>query len=252
MRKLLMILLPGICLFLTGCAGTVKEDVEALKQGQEALRKDIAEIRKQLQERPASPKTTAQMLDKELEIGDAPLKGDKNARVTIMEFSDYQCPFCRRHAVNTLPHIDKEYIATGKVRYIFRDFPLESIHKYAQKAAEAAHCAGEQGKYWEMHDKLFDNQKALSSENFTKYAKSIGLKTSSFKKCLDSGKFAETVNKNLTEGQQLGISGTPTLLLGISDGDKFKNIKLTRGAQPFAVFKQEIDALLEGKPEEKK
>jgi protein-disulfide isomerase len=99
-----------------------------------------------------------QALDAVVAIGDAPVKGNPNAKLTLIEFSDYQCPFCRRHAENTLPSLDKEYIATGKVRYVFHDFPLEAIHPQAFKAAEAAHCAGEQQKYWEMHGRLFANQ----------------------------------------------------------------------------------------------
>jgi protein-disulfide isomerase len=166
-----------------------------------------------------------------------------------MEFSDYQCPFCKRQADNTLPQIDQEYIATGKLRYVFRDFPLEAIHPQAEKAAEAAHCAGEQGKYWEMHDKLFANQQALQPDKLPGYAEEIGLQMDAFRQCLDSGKYAEKIKSDIAEGQKLGVSGTPTLLLGVSDGGKMKDVKMMRGAQPFALFKQEIDKLLEGKGE---
>lgn len=169
-------------------------------------------------------------------MGDSPSKGNKDAKLTLIEFSDYQCPFCGRHAGATVPQIDKDYIVTGKVRYVFRDFPLESIHAQAAKAAEAAHCAGDQGKYWEMHDKLFANQKALAPKNLVEYARAIGLKAKPFKKCLDSGMYADKVKNSVTEGQKLGISGTPALLLGVSDGDRVKEVKLMVGALPFSLY----------------
>jgi protein-disulfide isomerase len=223
---------------------SVRQDVEALKQSQEALLKDMAEIKKLLQiggeEQPV-----AQALDKVLEISGAPLKGSQDAKLTLIEFSDYQCPFCKRHAEETLSRIDKEYIATGKLRYVFRDFPLE-MHKQAQKAAEAAHCADEQGKYWEIHDRLFANQQALKPKQLIRYARAAGLQTGPFKKCLDSGKYAGQVRKDIAEGQKLGINGTPTLMLGVSNGDKVENVKMIQGAHPFPTFKEEIDKLLKG------
>jgi protein-disulfide isomerase len=221
----------------------VRQDIEALKQSQEALLKDMAEIKKLLQIGEEQP--VAQALDKVLEISGAPLKGSQDAKLTLIEFSDYQCPFCKRHAEETLSQIDKEYIATGKLRYVFRDFPLE-MHKQALKAAEAAHCADEQGKYWEIHDQLFANQQALKPKQLTRYARAVGLKAGPFKKCLDSGKYAEQVRKDMAEGQKLGISGTPTLMLGVSNGDKVENVKMIQGAHPFPTFKEEIDKLLKG------
>ncbi len=100
-----------------------------------------------------------------VEIGKSPVLGDKNAKVTIIEFSDYECPFCGRHYQQTYPQIKKNYIDTGKVKMSFKDFPL-SFHQSAQKAAEAARCAGDQGKYWEMHDKLYSNQESLGVDNY--------------------------------------------------------------------------------------
>lgn len=228
----------------------LRRDVEAVKQGQDAMRKDLEEIKKLLQARQSPPAPSAvQALDTVVEIGDAPLRGKRDAKLTLMEFSDYQCPFCKRHVDNTLPQIDKEYIATGKLRYVFRDFPLESIHGHAEKAAEAAHCAAEQGKYWEMHDRLFANQQTLGPDRLVEHAWALGLEAEPFKKCLDSGKYAEKVRNDIAEGNKLRVSGTPTLLLGVSDGGKMKDVKVVRGSQPFALFKQEIDKLLaENKP----
>lgn len=223
----------------------LRQDITAIKQGQDALRKELEEIKKLLQARqPAAPPPPMQALDAVVAIGDAPVKGNPNAKLTLIEFSDYQCPFCRRHAENTLPSLDKEYIATGKVRYVFHDFPLEAIHPQAFKAAEAAHCAGEQQKYWEMHGRLFANQQALAPEKLSEHAQALGLEAAAFKDCLDSGRYAERVRKDIAEGQKLGITGTPTMLLGVSEGNQVKEVKMLRRAQPFSVFEAEDDKSL--------
>ena len=126
------------------------------------------------------------------------------------------------------------------------DFPLP-FHKNASKAAEAAHCAGEQGKYWEMHDQLFANQNALDPTNLSEYAKKIELDVSKFQQCLDSGKYAEAIKKEMAEGQKAGITGVPAFLMGLTDPKNPKTIKATKkisGAQPYAEFKKTIDGLL--------
>ncbi len=165
---------------------------------------------------------------------DDPVKGSENAPVTIIEFSDFQCPFCGRFFSQTLPLIESNYIKTGKVKLIFRDFPL-GFHQYAQKSAEAAECADEQGKFWEYHDKIFENQAALSSANLKQWASEIGLDTNKFNDCLDSGKMASEVKKDMSDGTAVGIRGTPGFII---------NGKLVSGAQPFSVFQQIIDAEL--------
>lgn len=166
---------------------------------------------------------------------DDAVKGDADAPVTIVEFSDFECPFCGRYAEQTYPQIVEEYIETGKVKYIFRDFPL-SFHANAQKAAEAAECAGEQGKYFEMHDLLFANQDSLSVENYKQWAEDLGLDTEQFNTCLDSGEMADEVAADFTYGQQIGVTGTPAF---------FINGKMISGAQPYEVFKQAIEEELE-------
>lgn len=230
-----------------GEMGQLRREVEAVRQGQDAMRKDLEEIKKLMQAQarpsPAAP-SLVQSIDAVVEIGDAPLKGRRDAKLTLMEFSDYQCPFCKRHADNALPQIDMEYIATGKLRYVFRDFPLESIHPQALKAAEAAHCAGEQRQYWEMHDRLFANQLTLGPDRLVEHAAALKLDAEPFKQCLNSGKYVERIRNDIAEGSKLRVSGTPTLLLGVSADGKMKDVKIMRGAQPFALLKQEIDKLL--------
>lgn len=167
-------------------------------------------------------------------MDDDEVKGDANAPVTIIEFSDYECPFCSRYVEETMPQVVKEYIDTGKVKYVFRDFPL-SFHENAQKAAEAAECAGEQGKYWAYHDILFINNTKLAVTNLKQYAKDLNLNTTTFNNCLDNGDMTEEVQKDTADGSRYGVSGTPAFFIN--------GIKLV-GAQPFSAFKQIIDAEL--------
>lgn len=134
---------------------------------------------------------------------------------------------------------------TGKLRYAVRDFPLQRIHPQAFKAAEAAHCAGDQGKYWEMHALLFANQQALSPADLPKHAGTVGLDPGKFQDCLDKGTHAVRVQSDLAEGEKAGVRGTPTFLLGvIEDESKVRVVQMITGADPFATFKTAIDAAL--------
>lgn len=135
---------------------------------------------------------------------------------------------------------------TGKLRYVVRDFPLEAIHPHAFKAAEAAHCAGDQGKYWEMYERLFANQRALGAADLPGHAGSVGVDVPKFQQCLESGKHAARIRRNLADGQKAGVRGTPTFFLGVIEGSvgKVDVLRIIRGAQPFPGFKAAIDAAL--------
>jgi protein-disulfide isomerase len=145
-----------------------------------------------------------------------------------------------------LPQIEKEYIKTGKVKYVVRDFPLEAIHKDAFKAAEAAHCAGEQGKYWEMHDRLFANQRALGPKDLPQHAQALGLDVSKFQQCLESGKHAARIRKDLEDGRRAGVTGTPGFVLGVTEPNdpKVKVLRVIKGAQPYTSFRDAIESIL--------
>ncbi len=166
---------------------------------------------------------------------DDPFIGSDAAAVTIVDFSDYQCPFCRNFYMNILPELKKNYINTGKIKYVYRDYPLK-IHKAAVNAAMAANCSGEQGKYWEMHGKLYKDQESWSkSENpntkFKEYAVELGLNTYIFNECFDSEKFKQEIIDDKTEGVNYGVFGTPTLFLNgkILRGGYFQNYNLFEG-----------------------
>ena len=143
-----------------------------------------------------------------------------------------------------MPKLDDEYIKAGKLKYVVRDLPLESIHPHAFKAAEATHCAAEQGKYWELHSRLFAHQQNLDRPDLSAHARTLGLDGPAFDRCVDSGKYAERVRKDVNEAQRLGIGGTPTFLVGVMEGGQLKGARIIRGAQPYASIKATIDELL--------
>ncbi|MBI5549412.1 MAG: thioredoxin domain-containing protein, partial [Deltaproteobacteria bacterium] len=169
-----------------------------------------------------------------LAIGGSPVKGSKNAQVKVFEFSDFQCHFCTR-ALEPVKQIEQTY--GNKVAIVFKQYPLP-FHDKAGLAAEAALAAHEQGKFWQMHDKLFANQNALERQSLEKYAQELGLDMAKFRAALDSGKYKEQIKKDMEEGSAAGVSGTPSFVI---------NGKLVVGAQPFEAFKKEIDEALQQK-----
>jgi protein-disulfide isomerase len=169
---------------------------------------------------------------------DDPMLGDKDAPVTIIEFSDFQCPFCKRWHDQTFAQIKANYIDTGKANLVYRDYPL-SFHQNAQQSAEAAECADEQGKFWEYHEVLFakgaGDGTGLNVADLKQYAADLKLDTKKFDSCLDSHKYATEVAKDTSDGSAAGVSGTPSF---------FINGQQLVGAQPYSAFQQAIDAAL--------
>ncbi len=166
--------------------------------------------------------------DVEIDSSD-PSLGRASAPVTLIEFSDFQCPFCQRVA----PTIKKIRDTYGdKVRIVWKDFPLTQIHPQAFKAGEAAHCAGDQGKYWEYHDRLFANQGQLQPEELKQHAAALGLDAAAFNACLDSSKYGERVRDGVAQGTRLGVNSTPTIYI---------NGRVLSGAQPYEAFVSVID-----------
>src|SRR5262249_23661017 len=155
---------------------------------------------------------------------------------------DYQCPFCVMHANQTLPLIALDYVKTGKVRYFLKDFPIEAVHAQAFKEAEAAHCAGEQGRYWEMHDHLVKNQRPQIANELPTVADALGLDVAKFQECLDKGTYAAQVRKDIEEGAKHNIRGTPTFFLGTleSRGSRMKVVTTLYGAQPYPDFRKAL------------
>ena len=173
----------------------------------------------------------------QVSLDDDPQLGDKNAELVMIEFSDFQCPFCGRFSSSTLPQVKKEYVDTGKVLFVYRDFPLDSIHPQAVPAALAAGCADEQDKFWEYHDKIFQNQASLGDTSYKTWAAELGLDTTKFNDCYDSKKYAGEVQKDFQDGNDAGVSGTPTFYIGSPQKGYIEIV----GAQPFSAIKQALD-----------
>ena len=176
----------------------------------------------------------------DVSIDDDPMKGDKKAPVTIVEFTDYQCPFCARYTLETLPQITKDYIDTGKVRYVLRDFPL-GMHPDAASAANAAECIRAQGgddMYFDYHDVLFANQTELSPEKLKAYAADFNVNQNEFSTCVDNNEYAAEIQKDFSDGSQYGVQGTPAFFI---NGMPFF------GAQPYENFKAAIEEALANK-----
>jgi protein-disulfide isomerase len=227
----------------------LREEVAGIKSGQDQMQKDLDEIKKLLQSGArAAPSAQPAFEPKEASVEGAPFLGKVDAPVTLMEFSDYQCPFCSRHYRQTMPTLVKDYVETGQLKYVMRENPIQSIHSRAMGASQAALCANDQGKYWEMHNIMFDNQRELAEENLKSYAATIGLDTAEFNSCFDTKKHENTVNEDLKDGQTLGIRGTPGFVLGLTDPDDPNKVNFTvflNGAKPLPDFKSAIDSLLE-------
>ena len=169
-------------------------------------------------------------------LGHFPIKGDKNAKVTIIEFADFRCPFCEQFFTQTEPQVFKDYVDTGKVKFAFRNYAF--LGPASTIAAEAAECANDQGKFWEFHDYLYKNQPPetdttmCNTDTLTQAAVSLGMNDSDFRSCLDGKKDSALATKDMTDGQAAGITGTPTFVI---------NGTLLVGAQPYASIKAAID-----------
>ncbi|MBI4168227.1 MAG: DsbA family protein [Candidatus Aenigmarchaeota archaeon] len=198
---------------------------------------------------PKAPGTTTTTIQQRasVSIDDDPSLGDVNAPVTIVEFSDFQCPYCRASFREVLPELKANYVNTGKVRFVYRDFPLP-FHPAAQPSAEAGECADDQGKFWEMHDKIFGEQDKQGTGTITftdadlkSWAAEIGLDSVKFNSCMDSHKYKAEVAKDLSDGEAAGVQGTPTFFVGnAKDG-----YIIIPGAVSYSVFKQVVDQELQ-------
>jgi protein-disulfide isomerase len=178
-----------------------------------------------------------------VDVSDMKFLGKAEAPVTIIEFTDMQCPYCRRYNADTFPQIKGSYVDTGKVKYYHVNFPLP-FHNNARKAAEAIYCAQDQEKFWEMRSILFTNQSAISVDNIKGYAKSLGMNSAAFDACLDGSKDAAKVDADMARTQRAGINGTPGFIIGKSSPDGKVKGKIISGAQPLTAFQAEIDKLL--------
>jgi protein-disulfide isomerase len=180
----------------------------------------------------AAPPTTAGPI--RVETSGRPSRGPDRAAVTLVEFTDYQCPYCARHFRETFDSLISS--KPGQLRYVVRNFPVTNIHPYAQKAAEAAECAFDQGKIWEYHSPLFKRSPRFPPDTLKAIAMQLGLNMATFQDCLSSGKKESVIRQDMNDARHYGVQGTPTF---------FVNGRIVVGAQPLSVFQDEIDRALE-------
>jgi len=204
----------------------VRTDIGALKESQRALATEVAAMRK------------TPIID----VSGAPALGPADARVTLVEFSDYECPFCIRHFTQTMPLIQKQYIDTGRIRYVFRDFPIDELHPAAIRAHEAARCALEQGKFWELHDRLFSAPGSHGDDALKTRAAEAGLAPNEFGSCLSSGRTLDAIRETGAIATGFGATGTPSFFIGRRDltTNHVKIYQAITGAQSIEVFEKAI------------
>jgi len=231
-----LLLLPTALL----AEGITQEQGKAILEELKAIKKELREIKQKGLASKAKPKGRPTSVQNVATLG-SPILGDLNAPVTLIEFTDYECPFCKKFYKNALPKLKKAYIDTGKLRLVVRDFPLP-FHKNARPAANAAHCAGEQDKFWPMHDALYEGNK-MNAEDIKSHATKIGLKLDPFQSCLDSKRYKKHIDNDMKEAEIVGIRGTPAFILGKTT-DNLISGEFISGTRGFNYYKTRIDKLL--------
>ena len=240
-RGTLIILLLLACSVQVYAEGITKEQGDAILKELKGIRQELKEIKKRGQAAPAPGRKARPTKASVATLGN-PILGDLKAPVTIVEFTDYQCPFCRKFYSNAYKELKKEYIDTGKLRFVLRDLPL-GFHQYAKPAAISAHCAGEQDKFWQMHDTLFEGGGKFKPDDILGYAKMLGLENNAFKSCLTSSRYNEGIEQDVKDANKAGITGTPGFVVGRTTDNMVRGTFIS-GTRPFSVFKAEIEKLL--------
>lgn len=253
--------LPVVLLMLAGAglpAAPAQEQEPITNEQADQILKELQQIRKLLERmertnaspqpaRATPPRRPARSAVVKVSTDGGYAMGSEDAPVTLVEFTDYQCPFCSRFHQTTFEQLKKAYIDTGKVRFVSRDLPL-SFHPQALPAAHAARCAGEQGKYWEMRHELISNFNKLSSEKFEQLAQELGLEVDSFQTCVKAERCGDKIQQDIDEAHSVSITGTPTFVLGKTTTGEFEGFRMV-GAQAFRAFEARIKEIL-AKPEE--
>jgi protein-disulfide isomerase len=232
---------------IAGAACASRSDVEQLKKDVEALKAQQAQLLKQVGG--ARPQQQPRALPASIDMTGAPFKGSATSTVALVEFSDYECPYCIRHFTQVMPEIQRTYIDTQKIRYMFRDFPIDELHPQSIRAHVAAHCAVEQGKFWEMHNRLFSKAGSHTPDELAARANESGLNPAAFAACVAADKYSTAIRQSTAFAISLGASGTPFFVVGKFDPrtNQLTSLKSIPGAYPFAQFQQLIDAALANK-----
>ena len=227
----------------------LRREVQALKAQQQQMDRDLQTIKSLLQRLAQGGQPEEAFVNKTIALDHEPTRGNAAATVTMVEVSDYHCPFCKRQTLQTMPKVLAEYVNTGKVRYVFVDYPIAQLHPDAFKSHEAAACAGDQGKYWQMHDLLFTNSVARDASQLSANANMLGIDMKKFDACLNGGNgspHAAAIRQSVARMQELGVGGTPLVLIGMTPapGSPMKIVSYVYGAKPFPEFKSALDDAL--------
>lgn len=228
----------------------LRREVQTLKTQQQQMARDLDTIKSLLQRLAQGGQPEGDpFVNKSIALDNEPTRGNAAAKVTLVEVSDYHCPFCKRQTLQTMPKVMAEYVNTGKVKYVFVDYPIAQLHPDAFKSHEAAACAGDQGKYWQMHDLLFTNSVARDASQLSANANMVGVDMKQFEACLNGGNgspHAAAIRQSIERMQGLGVAGTPLVLIGMTPapGSPMKIVSYVYGAKPFPEFKSALDAAL--------
>ena len=251
MKKIKLILTICVFTLLTTACNQQRDKKDENWQVDEVL-SHLSELRKEVAALRGEVKTLSEKMDKlkagprkrgvpAMPLGSQKPLGDDKAEYAIVEFSDYQCPFCVRHAKKVYPQLKKNYVETGKVKYYVRNFPL-SFHAQAKNAAIVAECAGKQGKQWPVHEYLFDNMRQFNDKFFAGVAREFQLDETKFENCRKDKKIAAKVDADMLLGQKMGVSGTPKFFVGKIKNNQLVNVVPLNGAQPYKAFEQVLNS----------
>jgi len=218
----------------------LRKEIDQLKIQVKALQQDLDQIKATLRDQ----NTRANPV---FDTNGSPSMGDAAAKLVLIEFSDFECPYCAEYVKTAYLQLLDAYVKTGKIRYVFADYPGEKIHPHSLKAAEAGRCAADQGKFWPMHDQLFLRQRDLATTAIADAAQTAGLNRAVFDACLAAGKYTGKIREAEQATATLGVQGTPAFFFGTPDAANPSKVKLLRalvGAQTYSAFQQTIDGLL--------
>jgi protein-disulfide isomerase len=230
---------------------TLQQQIDELRKNQEAILKELGEIKRSLGQKatrndvlakPELPRLVS------LNVHGERFRGDGKARIAMVEYSDFDCSFCAKYAKEIYPHIDRDYIQSGKIKYFFRDLPPPGETNALLKA-RTARCAGEQDKFWELHDLLFTEPAAPLDEKLSLQAQALGLDLEKLNQCLASGRYVENIERSASGARQLGIHGTPAFVVGTlsEDGDFLRSTNILVGGENYTALKSVLDHLLAAK-----
>jgi protein-disulfide isomerase len=233
-RDTFSLILPALCLVAVGVLWLrMDSQMTELRDAHRRLAQQVGDLRQQ----------------PTIDVSDAPARGPADAVVTLVEFSDYECPYCVRHFKQTMPQIEENFIRPGRIRYVFRDFPIDELHPAAIRAHETARCALEQDeqKYWRLHASLFSAPGTHTKELLDARAREAGLDTAALQACLASGRVTAGIRRGGEQASSLGATGTPAFFVGLREpgSNEVRVLEAIKGAHPYSVFEQAIQKALD-------